>query len=1588
MSPRASTQAAQATATAATSQNNDTKKQNEKIFHLFLKKLASPNPPVYTEACRKLAQWLNDARAYYPEALSWILKLLLRAQRTLSEQAGVTGKSPFHISLAGSNPFAPEYRDLVNTVAKYRAQFVNTEFLEHLDLFCRSVDDRFAVKSSKSTPPTPHTDALAAPPNAVMAQPPRTQPISTKLAPPATNPTTVTVTASTSTTVPAANPLPKSTSAQAAGRGAGVGGAGEGEARAGEAGAGEGFVRGAPLITAKHIPKSPPKAARPDNPDPLAPSATSSTLTSKTNPTLNAVQTSMTPIPTPVSRPTSNTPNPTPTLTSKPATRLSTSTPHSNTPSPNPNTPTPTPTTLAPKAGGVKLRRRNMPRADILDADDEDARRRLEAAKLPGITVDRRAGLKKRGSGSGSGSGRGGGGGGGSGSTAKSPSIPVPASATHTGAAGGAGVNERTPEAARVKAEVADERTPALSVSQGPGSESGSREATSPLQGQVAPPVPLKSEPAPSALVQPDGHSAIPLESRSPHPAPGVEAMLADGEGEVTQSAPPQRVASQRAEPAPQGEEPRESTSAPPERAAGESVETVPNLQMEEQPEPTENKVVAADPEVQASDEPVVSEALEEPRPASNTEVEAEAKANDEPVGAVETPKVAEDEGLKSPLSLSTTESRGSTSTPFALRFQLSQAVFTSPSSISGSPERGPSIVHENTPLPLATVVPLTDPTPAADAVYSEIPSEIPHVSAHGTPQPQAEPAAAPTEERRSQSVASERHASLPMSPRFLEAQMEVVADGPSLSTSPSQIQQPRRSLSASASAPETASHDGLPMSLRFLESQMHVVGDGDVDVEEGEGAKPVVATETISVDPPLQPKNDDLSEEAPVRSYAPDVHEDPDIAGTVAAPLDPDVPNVASYGLPVSTDDITNVSEGDGAEQALVSSSQEDAGNTEAVKEEVSPQEQPQQDDGVPMDVDFPEAMGGSASEPVKDDLPEPEQSMDVDADEGGGESGGEGDAGESIVPPTLEDGEELEADGGTLDAPVITPAPLEPAIEEKEEGEVRVSPCPVDVLTYSSTPLDPNNEDEEDTDNVTRGSPSESTYEKARSTPDTAQEVQPEHVDEDQARDIPEEPVNVQHVQDGTSTSTSASASFVNASESSSVSAKEPLSDHSHDDQGSSVNETNEAEQASQASTSVNCKLSEQSRDDPGTSVNTNDTDHTSPPPSVASAGGLSEQFRDDQATSAKENDHISQSSSASTNDDPSAQFPRGSGTSVDGGIPLAAEHDSNVCDDAGLPGRQESPLESNGKKPHIVDVAGQDGKDESGDAVDVRTSAEAPFASIDGGADASVSGVSYSDKAGLDQSISIETDLHQVNNNVPSDNPNFSSTPNPVADMDTTSDAPTQAVDVPINDPVPVSDDRVVQPMFRPGVTILGILTGNEENAKATSRFVLQNEIEALLAQWRRRYKTQVDMTNAASVSLACYRSKDMAETLSVVGTSPDAASEFVNSCPQTWPTDGSLSVGMFYDGKRQFIPLAPPLLPTHDRFLDVSQFVHEGDNTFELEFGPSAKIYTCILFAHHPTQTQLADVALRRKSKVLWAQQLSSCFRPLEIPAFVF
>lgn len=72
MSPDGPNQPAQAPPPAATSQNNDTKKQNEKIFHLFLKKLASPNPPVYTEACKKLAQWLNDARAYYPEALTWV----------------------------------------------------------------------------------------------------------------------------------------------------------------------------------------------------------------------------------------------------------------------------------------------------------------------------------------------------------------------------------------------------------------------------------------------------------------------------------------------------------------------------------------------------------------------------------------------------------------------------------------------------------------------------------------------------------------------------------------------------------------------------------------------------------------------------------------------------------------------------------------------------------------------------------------------------------------------------------------------------------------------------------------------------------------------------------------------------------------------------------------------------------------------------------------------------------------------------------------------------------------------------------------------------------------------------------------------------------------------------------------------------------------------------------------------------------------------------------------------------------------------------------------------------------------------------
>ncbi len=81
MSPSGPNQAAQAPAPAATNQNNDTKKQNEKIFHLFLKKLASPNPPTYTEACRKLAQWLNDSRAYYPEALSWV-SLLASAARS------------------------------------------------------------------------------------------------------------------------------------------------------------------------------------------------------------------------------------------------------------------------------------------------------------------------------------------------------------------------------------------------------------------------------------------------------------------------------------------------------------------------------------------------------------------------------------------------------------------------------------------------------------------------------------------------------------------------------------------------------------------------------------------------------------------------------------------------------------------------------------------------------------------------------------------------------------------------------------------------------------------------------------------------------------------------------------------------------------------------------------------------------------------------------------------------------------------------------------------------------------------------------------------------------------------------------------------------------------------------------------------------------------------------------------------------------------------------------------------------------------------------------------------------------------------
>ncbi|KAL4268648.1 hypothetical protein AB1N83_001628 [Pleurotus pulmonarius] len=1554
MSPSGPNQPTQAAAPSGSSQNNDTKKQNEKIFHLFLKKLASPNPPTYTEACRKLAQWLNDSRAYYPEALSWILRLLHKAQKTLSDQPGVVAQSPFHVSLAANSPLASEYRDLVNTVAKYRSQFVNTEFLPHLDGFCKSIDDRFAVTAAETQPSSTSTIAPANPPAAPPIATTRSNPPPSA---PAAQAAPLNVAQSTAA-APATNHIPTphvgvavAESAGRADRGGGVGEAG-------------GLVQGARMIAAKHSPISPPVPS------------TSSTV-NNTKPAPNATHRAapapaFTPAPAPIV-------NPTPNAQAAPSARASTVHPNAMAPAlaPNPNAPAPNPNSntasVVTKAGGVKLRRRNMPRADILDADDEDARRRLEAAKLGGITVERRPGAGRRGSGNGrggaaTGAGAGRRGSGSSAGTMKSPSVPTPAFATNAASATvPAGVKEQTLEAARplVKAEITDERTPGSAVSQGsevgggPGERLGSasgidlqeREASTPLRAEYDRRreqglVPLKTEPsvAPSTVLQTD---SVP-QRRSPQPLPEVEVAPSDGERQRSHSGLRENAESEGAEPAraPQVEALPESTAAPPEHIASERDESVPTPRVEEQPISAENKIATT--ETEALSEP--PEELPQPPRA-----EAEAEANADPV---ESHKVAENGGLKSPLS--TTESRASTSTPFAPRFQLSQAVFTSPSSISVSPERGAPI-QDDSPLPVHTVGPPTDSALAIDAAPTDtasvaLPLELPQGSQRATPQ--AESTAPPAEERRSHSVVSARHVSLPMSPRFLEAQMEVAGD----ETAPEQSgrRSPSASASASASLSAIPSHHGLPMSPRFLELQMDIVADGNVDAQEGERTKSVVVAEPLSVDPPLQPKNGDLAEEVHplVHSDAPDAPEG-DAVATVAASVDPDVPIVTSSVQPVSTDEMPNVSAGgddDGAEQALILVPQEESMNVQPVEEAVSPQELAQPDDGAAMDVDLPERSldaGEPTGEPEDAALLELEtQPMDVDV------NAGEGGDSEGVVSPMLEDGEEI--GGDTLDG-----APLEPAVAEEEEGEVRVIPHSINVPTDSTTALDSSHEDE---DNVTRVS--ESASENAPSTPDKQQELQSEDVDDDQTQDVPEEPVSVRDVQDETAITTSASTSSANASEPSSVPSK---------------------------------ALPGLSRDDQSTPVNGHEPDYTSQPPSIVSQGDLSEQCRSDQHNSASDNvdlsepsrddqsipvneaDQNGQPSSTSSNVDPSPQSPRDSNENDH--LPVV-QHDS-ASNDLGLHGRQDSLSEPSAEPSalNLVVMAEEDQKDDSGGW---GTSVDPPFVSIDKDASADATSVSHSDKAGLDETLaSIENKQHQDNNDASSDvHLNSVYISNPTASMDTTDNVPVEVVNLPIGDPTSVSDGHVVRPMFRPGVTILGILPGNEESAKATSRFVLQNGTEALLTQWRSRYKTQTDITNAASVSLACYRSKDMAETLSLIGTSPDAASEFVNSCPQTWPTDGSLSFGMFYNGKRQFIPLAPPLLPTHDQFLDVSQFVHEGDNTFELEFEPSAKVYTCILFAHHPTQTQLADVAARRKSKAQWTQQLSSCFRPLEIPTLVF
>ncbi|KAI0359782.1 hypothetical protein OH77DRAFT_1419106 [Trametes cingulata] len=132
-------------------------KNNDRLFPVLQRNLASDDPLEYAAAAEKLAGWMRRDKAYYPKARPIIVGLIETALETVRRRSTPSG-APFHISrcTADVRPWAEPYIKLVRTVVPFILLFPEHHLQLRLRALIQTICDNVEGFLSQQTlhPPT------------------------------------------------------------------------------------------------------------------------------------------------------------------------------------------------------------------------------------------------------------------------------------------------------------------------------------------------------------------------------------------------------------------------------------------------------------------------------------------------------------------------------------------------------------------------------------------------------------------------------------------------------------------------------------------------------------------------------------------------------------------------------------------------------------------------------------------------------------------------------------------------------------------------------------------------------------------------------------------------------------------------------------------------------------------------------------------------------------------------------------------------------------------------------------------------------------------------------------------------------------------------------------------------------------------------------------------------------------------------------------------------------------------------------------------------------------------------------------------